>query len=143
MVAACLARQALRLNPNDPAPHIGVATCLPCQAGRRSRGVSWRARELDPLGISGTNIGYLVFSARHYDEAIQDIGGAIALRPDDAYAHWFLGFALLASSAPRCNPASREGCFALRTADQALSPSSLGPMPTPGAAATRSSASQN
>jgi len=94
-------KRALALNPNDAAAHVGCATWFLCQ-GQTEEAVAWsrRARELDPLGPTGTNIGYILFGARHYDEAIQDMQDALALRPDDALAHWFLGFALIAKDQP-------------------------------------------
>ena len=65
-------RRALDLNPSDSAAHVGFARWLLCQ-GRADDAVAWarRARDLDPLGNVGTSIGYILFEARHYDEAIR------------------------------------------------------------------------
>jgi tetratricopeptide (TPR) repeat protein len=41
-----------------------------------------------------------LFEARHYDEAIQAMRAVIAVRPEDASAHWYLGFALIANDQP-------------------------------------------
>ena len=93
--------RALDLNPSDSAAHIGFALWLLCQ-GRADDAVAWakRGRELDPLGNTGTSIGYILFEARHYDEAIRAMRSVIAVRPDDASAHWYLGFALIANDQP-------------------------------------------
>lgn len=94
-------RRALDLNPSDSAAHAGFARWLLCQ-GRVDDAVAWarRGRELDPFGNTGTSIGYILFDARHYDEAIHAMQAVIALRPEDASAHWYLGFALIAKDQP-------------------------------------------
>jgi tetratricopeptide (TPR) repeat protein len=90
-------KRALELKPNDAAVHIGLANWLLCQ-GRMEEALAWaqRARELDPLGVSGVDIGWILFNARRYDEAIRELRSVLAVRPDDANALWFLGFALIA-----------------------------------------------
>jgi len=50
---------------------------------------------LDPLG-SGYHLGLILFYARHYDEATQELRSVLAVHPDDAGALWFLGFTLIA-----------------------------------------------
>ena len=60
-----------------------------------------RARELDPLAISGAELGWDLFYAGRYDQAIQELHGALAVKPDDAYALWILGFALIANHHPQ------------------------------------------
>jgi TolB-like protein/Tfp pilus assembly protein PilF len=94
-------RRALDLNPSDSAAHIGFARWLLCQ-GRTDEAVAWakRARELDPLGNAGSSIGYILFEARHYDEAIRAMRAVIGVRPEDASAYWYLGFALIANDQP-------------------------------------------
>ncbi len=94
-------KQALKLKPNDAAAHLGLANWLLCQ-GRTEEALAWsrRARELDPLGPTGNSIGWILFHARRYDEAIQELRSALAVHPDDATAHWFLGFALIAKGQP-------------------------------------------
>jgi len=89
---------ALELNPNDAGAHLAYARWLLCQ-GRTEEALEWsrRGRQLDPLGVSGDNIGWILFQARHYDEAIRELRSDLALRPDDASAYWFLGFALIAN----------------------------------------------
>jgi TolB-like protein/tetratricopeptide (TPR) repeat protein len=87
---------ALDLKPNDVATHVGFADWLLCQ-GRVDEALTWaqRARELDPLGISGVQTGWILSFARRYDEAIRELRGVLAVRPDYDYALWSLGFALI------------------------------------------------
>jgi TolB-like protein/DNA-binding winged helix-turn-helix (wHTH) protein/Flp pilus assembly protein TadD len=94
-------KQALGLKPNDAAAHLGLANWLMCQ-GRMEEALAWsrRARELDPLGATGSSIGWILFHARRYDEAIRELHSVLAVHPDDATAHWFLGFALIAKGQP-------------------------------------------
>ena len=94
-------QRALESNPNDVAAHSGFAHWLLCQ-GRpeEALALSQRARERDPIGITGTDIGWTLFHARHYEEAIREFRSELAVRPDDVYALWFLGFALVANHQP-------------------------------------------
>src|SRR5207248_4670909 len=88
--------------PNDAAAYSGLAWWLDCQ-GRPGEAVTMRrrARELDPLAISGTNLAWDLFYTRHYDEAVQELHSVLAVRADDAYALWVLGFALVANHNPQ------------------------------------------
>jgi pentatricopeptide repeat protein len=72
-----------------------------CQ-GRTEEALAWsrRARDLDPLGNSGNTIRWILFSARRYDEAIYELRSVLAVRPDDARALWYLGFALIGKGQP-------------------------------------------
>ena len=90
-------KRALELNPNDAGAHLGFATWLLCQ-GHTEEAQAWarRGRELDPLGVTGVNIAWILFQSRHYDEAIRELRSALAVRPENAGALWFLGFALIA-----------------------------------------------
>jgi tetratricopeptide (TPR) repeat protein len=54
-----------------------------------------RAQELDPVAFDGAQVGWILFSARRYDEAIRELRGVLALNPESPPAHWFLGFALI------------------------------------------------
>ena len=94
-------RRALELNPNDAAAHRGLADWLLFQ-GRIDEALTWsrRARELDPLGDSTTGMGWILFCARRYDEAIPELRSKLALRPDDALALWVLGFVFIADNRP-------------------------------------------
>jgi tetratricopeptide (TPR) repeat protein len=84
------------MNPNDAGAHDGYASWLLCH-GRTEEALAWarRARELDPLGNGGTSIGWILFMAHRYDEAIREIRSELAVHPDSAFAHWELGMALI------------------------------------------------
>lgn len=90
-------RQALELNPNDSSAHLGLARWLLCQ-GRTEEALesAQRARELDPFGVTGNTMGWLLFQSRHFDEAIRELQSDIAVHPTDASSYWFLGYALIA-----------------------------------------------
>jgi TolB-like protein/Tfp pilus assembly protein PilF len=94
-------RRALELRPNDANAHLGMAQWLLCQ-GRTQEALAWaeQSRELDPVAVSGTEIGWILFSARHYDEAIHEYRSVLAAKPDDAGTLWYLGFALIADGQP-------------------------------------------
>ena len=94
-------RRALELKPSSADAHLGLAQWLICQ-GRTEEALPWaeQARELDPVAVSGTEVGWILFSARHYDQAIQEYRSVLAVRPDDAGALWYLGFVLIANSQP-------------------------------------------
>ena len=93
---------ALRLRPNDAAAHLGFARWLLAK-GRTEEAMEWskRARELDPLAVTGTDLAWILFSARRYDEAIRELHSTLAVRPDDALALWYLGFSLIGNGNPQ------------------------------------------
>jgi TolB-like protein/Tfp pilus assembly protein PilF len=95
-------RGALELNPNDAEARDGLASWLLCH-GRLDEALTAerRARELDPLAISGTNIGWILFNAHRYDDAIQEFRSALAVRPDSTDDLWRLGFALMFNRQPQ------------------------------------------
>jgi len=94
-------KRALELKPNDAVAHLGFAHWLLSHA-RTEEAIAWsrRARELDPLGTTVWAVGQIMFYARHYDESIQELHSALAVRPDDALALWYLGIALIAKDRP-------------------------------------------
>ena len=94
-------KRALEVNPNNAAAQGGFAVWLLCQ-GRADEALAWaqRAREHDPLAVSGINIGWILFQTRRYDDAIRELRSVLAVRPDDAVALWFLGFSLIANGQP-------------------------------------------
>jgi len=94
-------RRALELRPNDANAHLGMGQWLLCQ-GRTQEALTWaeQGRELDPLVVSGASIGWILFSAHRYDEAIHEYRSVLAVRPEDAGTLWFLGFALVADGQP-------------------------------------------
>ena len=95
-------KRELELKPNDAVGYRGYASWLLCQ-GRTEEAVAWarRARELDPIGVEGMVAGsLLLFHARHYDEAIDDLRNVLAVQPDNASAYWFMGYSLIAKGQP-------------------------------------------
>jgi TolB-like protein/DNA-binding winged helix-turn-helix (wHTH) protein/Tfp pilus assembly protein PilF len=94
--------RALNLRPNDAGAYSGMAWWLECQGcNEEALTMRRRARELDPLAISGAELGWDLFYARRYDQAIHELRSALAVKPDDAYALWILGFALIANHHPQ------------------------------------------
>ncbi len=103
--------RALELRPNNAAAYSGLAWWLDCQ-GRPDEAVTMRrrARELDPLAISGAELAWDLFYTRRYDEAIQELHSVLAVKADNAYALWILGFALIANHHPQdAIPGLEEG----------------------------------
>jgi TolB-like protein/Tfp pilus assembly protein PilF len=94
-------RRALELNPNDAFAYDGLARWLLCQ-GRTEEALTWarRARDLDPVAVTGDTIGWILFSARRYDEATRQLRSVLAVHPDDANTLWDLGFVLIANGKP-------------------------------------------
>ncbi len=94
-------RRALELKPSDAAAHFGMARWLVSQ-GRTDEAVAMakRGRELDPLAVSGADIGWILFQSRRYEEAEREFRSVVAVRPDDATALWFLGFVLIQKHEP-------------------------------------------
>lgn len=94
-------RRALELSPNNAEAHSQFAFWLVSQ-GRTEEAVTScrRARELDPLAVSGSELAWMLFYARRYDDAVQELRSVLAVTPDDAYALWILGFVLIANHHP-------------------------------------------
>jgi TolB-like protein/Tfp pilus assembly protein PilF len=94
-------RRALELSPNNADAHGGLATWLLCH-GRTDEALAWarRGRELDPLTVTGADIGWILFQSHRYEEAIRELRSALAVQPDDAAALLYLGFALVANNQP-------------------------------------------
>jgi TolB-like protein/tetratricopeptide (TPR) repeat protein/DNA-binding winged helix-turn-helix (wHTH) protein len=94
-------KRALELKPNDAAADMAFAKWLVAQ-GRIDEAIAWarRGRVLDPLGIPGLEIGWVLFCARDYDGAIHEMQRMLAIHPDSAVALWYLGFALIAKGQP-------------------------------------------
>jgi len=94
-------KRALELKPNDAATHLTFAFWLICQ-GRAEEAIAWsqRAREVELRGSSGFGLGSILFYARHYDEATEELRSALAVRPEDASTLWYLGFVLIAQGRP-------------------------------------------
>jgi TolB-like protein/Tfp pilus assembly protein PilF len=94
-------KRALEFKPNDAVTHLGYAHWLLCQ-GHTEEALAWsqRARELDPLGVTGLSNGWILFHARRYDEAIHELRSVLAVQPDYAEAQWQLGVVLIANRQP-------------------------------------------
>jgi tetratricopeptide (TPR) repeat protein len=95
---------ALDLSPNDAGANLAFSSWLLFQ-GRSEEALAWsrRARELEPFYITGTTIGWTLFQARHYDEAIRELRSDLAVRRNDGSTYWscwFLGYALIANGQP-------------------------------------------
>ncbi len=91
-------KQALALNPNNSTAHLDYAEWL-MSHGRVDEALAWsrRARELDPLGKTGDTIGWMLFQARRYDDSIRELRSFLAVYPNDAIAHLFLAFPMIAN----------------------------------------------
>ena len=94
-------RRALELNPSNAAAHNGLSGWMLCQ-GRTDESLTWanRGRELDPLAVSGADMGWILFHARRYDEAVHELRSFLAIEPNDAGALLYLGFVLVAKNQP-------------------------------------------
>jgi len=112
-------RRCLELNPSDAGAYSGLAEWLLSQ-GRLDDAVkrAKRARELDPSPGAGVELGWILFNARRYDEAIREYRSALAIEQDNANTLWRLGFAL------SFNHQSQEAISAL---DRAVSVSDRAP----------------
>jgi tetratricopeptide (TPR) repeat protein len=88
-------RRGLELNPSDASAYGGLAVWL-LSRGRLAEAVAsaLKARELDPSPGAGRDLGWILFNARSYDEAIREYRSVLAIEPDNANTLWRLGFAL-------------------------------------------------
>lgn len=94
-------KRALDLKPNDAHAHVAFAHWLLCE-GRTEEAVRWaqRGRELDPIEVSGSSIGQILFYSHRYGEAIRELRSVLAVQPNGASALWNLGFSLIANGEP-------------------------------------------
>jgi pentatricopeptide repeat protein len=60
-----------------------------------------RARELDPLSVDATDMGWMLFEARRYDEAMHELRSVLEVNPNDSVALWDLGIALIDKNQPQ------------------------------------------
>jgi TolB-like protein/Flp pilus assembly protein TadD len=88
--------RAIELSPSDAGAQAEFASWFVCQ-GRTQDALSFArgAQRLDPLGLHGTEVGWILFMGRRYDEAIRELRTVLAVDPENTFALWFLGFALL------------------------------------------------
>ena len=91
-------KRALELSPNDAGAQLGFSGWLLCQ-GRTEEALarSQRARELNPFGVTGEDVGWIQFHSHRYKEAIREFRSDLAVRPNDASSYWYLGYALIAN----------------------------------------------
>src|SRR5258708_13450898 len=94
-------RRALGLGPNNAAAQRDFSNWLLCQ-GRTDEAlaVAQHGRELDPLVVSGSHIGWILFSAHRNDEALRELQSVLVVRPDDVTALWDIGYVLIANGQP-------------------------------------------
>jgi TolB-like protein/Tfp pilus assembly protein PilF len=92
-------KRALELRPNDVDALGGLSSWL-LSHGRTDEALALarRSRELDPLAVSGANIGWILFQSHRFNEAIHEIRSALAVEPDNTDALLYLGFALVANN---------------------------------------------
>jgi tetratricopeptide (TPR) repeat protein len=95
-------RRALEADPNDASAHLdfgGLLTWL----GRTEEGLAHarRGRALDPLSTGSTvQLAWILYHARRYDAAIDELRNVLIAEPERGDALWFLGFALTDASRP-------------------------------------------
>jgi len=63
-------------------------------ADRRSAGLRPTGAGIDPRAFSGGQVGWILFQAHRYDEAIRELRTALTVKPKDPMTVWLLGFAL-------------------------------------------------
>ena len=92
-------RRALELSPNDADANAKFAFLLLSQ-GRTDDAITWiqRARERDPVVVSGGDVAWVLFQSHRYEDAIRESRSVLALNPQDAGTLMTLGFALAANN---------------------------------------------
>ncbi len=86
-------RRALALNRRYPTAHYWCAFYLAAMGRLEEASAQIKqAQELDPLSvIINATVGNVFISARHYDQAIEELRKTLELDPNFAYAHDALG----------------------------------------------------
>lgn len=86
---------ALAASPNNPDALARQALWLACQ-GRTNEAVTeiQRARALDPVGLSGAGVAWILFLSHRFDEAARELRSMLPVGPDSALTLWYLGFTL-------------------------------------------------
>ena len=94
-------KRALDLNPNNASAQAGYALWLSCQ-GRSDEAINWvqRAQALDPIGVSGSSVSWILFQSHRYDDAIRESRSSLTLQPNNGSNLLLLGFALIANNQP-------------------------------------------
>jgi TolB-like protein/Tfp pilus assembly protein PilF len=86
-------RRALALDPNEAIFYDWYAEYL-MAVGKTNESIGSieRARELDPFStIINSDVGKLLFLARHYDQAEAQLKETLRMDPDFSQPHWWLG----------------------------------------------------
>jgi TolB-like protein/Flp pilus assembly protein TadD len=91
-------QKAIDMRPNDASAHSALGSWLTCQGRAEEALAETRlGRELDPLAVSGDDLGSTLFLARRYEEAEREVRSELAIRPDNARALVGLAFILVAN----------------------------------------------
>ena len=116
-------RDALEIDPSGAWTQHAYAMMLTFAGDHESAlAAMQRARQLDPLSpIINTNLGRVLYNARRYDEAIEQLQWTVGHVPEVVIAHHRLGLALDASQ--RFDDATKEFECALRLSARAPAPS--------------------
>jgi len=94
-------RRALELNPNSSDAYSGLAMWYLVQSHiDEALALSQHARELDRLGSTNADTAWILFQARRYDDAIDELRHILTVRQDDAGLLWTLGFVLAIKGQP-------------------------------------------
>jgi TolB-like protein/DNA-binding winged helix-turn-helix (wHTH) protein/tetratricopeptide (TPR) repeat protein len=86
-------RRSIELDPNYATAHQWLSNCL-AATGRTEQAIAScrRALQLEPLSmIINGDLGFFLFVARRYDEAIEHMLDALEIDPSFAQGHWSLG----------------------------------------------------
>jgi pentatricopeptide repeat protein len=59
------------------------------------------ARALDPVGISGESVAWILFLSHRFDQAARELHSSLAAQPDSSRGLWYLGFVLNARQQPQ------------------------------------------
>ena len=91
-------RRALELNPNYPPAHQWYSLLFAVRGQlEEALGAAKRAQELDLLApYPGTLVGQILYYARRYDQARDQLRTVVERDPNFALAHYWLGRAFLA-----------------------------------------------
>jgi TolB-like protein/Tfp pilus assembly protein PilF len=92
-------RRAILFDPSYPTAHHWYALFLPKIPARSAEalGEIRRAQELDPLSLPiNGDLGLILYLARHYDAAIEQLRKTLELKPDYPWALQNLGLAFAA-----------------------------------------------
>ncbi|MBB5060442.1 TolB-like protein/Tfp pilus assembly protein PilF [Granulicella aggregans] len=92
-------KRALELNPNDAQAYSWFSLWQVCQ-GQTDKAVASieHARALDPVGVSGGSVAWILFQSHRYEDAIRESSSALAIQPNSAITLTGLGFALIADN---------------------------------------------